>query len=145
MSVKRLPAFICAVIMICTLLTPALAAEPTGKTIDLGDGFYVVETIIQYPMTRAGNTVQGKKTGSLYQGSVLVGTATLVASFELSGGAASALTASISGLGQNGGTYSSGSTRRSGSVAYGTAIFQVNATEKRLDLSLSCSPDGALS
>lgn len=145
MRTKRLPALVCTIMMVLSLLTPALATEPQNKVIDLGDGFYMVETVTQYSLTRARSTIYGDKTGKLYQGGALVGTASLTASFNISGATAKALTASISGSGQNGGTYTSGSTRRSGSVAYGTAIFKVNGMEKRLDLSLSCSPDGSLS
>lgn len=145
MRTKRIPAFICALMMVVSLLAPAGAAESRSKVIDLGDGFYVVETITQYPLTRSGETARGSKTASLYQGSALVGTATLAASFDISGSAAKATTAGISGTGANGWTYARGTTRCSGNTAYGTAFFKSGSTEKPLSISLSCSPDGTVS
>lgn len=133
--------------LICSLVLPASAAESEETFIDLGNGFYVVETITQAPSLRSGsgNTVYGQKTAKLYQGSTQIGTATLAAAFDLSGTSANATQASISASGLNGWSYDHGISRCSYNVAYGSAIFKSGSTEKRLDLSLSCSPDGALS
>ena len=145
MKTKKISAILCAAIMLVSLLTPAMAAEKEEKVIDLGDGFYVVETITILPSTRAGGSVKGSKDATLYQGSTLIGKATLIATFDISGSTAKATEAGITGTGSNGWSYTRGSTRRSGNTAYGTAYFSNGSTEKRLDISLSCSPSGSLS
>lgn len=123
----------------------AFAAESQQRVTDLGDGFYVVETITQYAASRRGNTVSGRNTGNVYYNSTLIGTATLSASFDISGSTARAEDAYITGTGKNGGTYSRGTTRLSGNTAYGTAYFRYNGDERSMTISLSCSPGGALS
>lgn len=145
MKTKRFSALLCAAVMLVSLLTPTMAADREEKVIDLGDGFYVVETITTYPSTRAGNTASGDKKATLYQGSTLIGTATLYAIFDISGSTAKVVDKEITGTGSNGWSYSRGSTRSSGNTAYGTAYFSNGSTEKRLDISLSCSPSGSLS
>ena len=88
---KKICTLFCMVVVILsTISASALAAEPDGKVIDLGDGFYVVETITQYPLTRSGDTVRGNTSGNLYYGPTLVGTATLYATFDISGSSARA-------------------------------------------------------
>ena len=142
---KKLCALFCMVVVVLsTISTSALAAEPDGKVIDLGDGFYVVETITQYPMARSGNTVSGKKSDDLYYGSTLIGTATLYADFDISGSTAKSVYISVTGSGYNGGTYLRGEPTRSGSTASGTAYFKYNGVQKTLRLSLSCTADGTL-
>ena len=48
---KKLCALFCMVVVVLsTISTSALAAEPDGKVIDLGDGFYVVETILGFAL-----------------------------------------------------------------------------------------------
>ncbi len=82
---KKLCTFFCMVVVVLsTISTSALATEPNEKVIDLGDGFYVVETITQYPMMRSGNIVSGNTSDSVYYGSTLIGTATLYADFDIS-------------------------------------------------------------
>ena len=142
---KKLCALFCMVVVVLsTISTSALAAEPDGKVIDLGDGFYVVETITQYPMARSGNTVSGKKSDDLYYGSTLIGTATLYADFDISGSTAKSVYISVTGSGYNGGRYLRGEPTRSGSTASGTAYFKYNGVQKTLRLSLSCTADGTL-
>lgn len=143
---KKLCALFCMVVVILsTISTSALAAEPEGKVIDLGDGFYVVETITQYPMARSGNAViSGEVSNDLYQGSTLIGTATLYADFDISGSTAKSVYISVTGSGYNGGTYLRGEPTRSGSTASGTAYFKYNGVQKTLRLSLSCTADGTL-
>ena len=145
MKVKRFPAILCLMMLVTTFLTPALAAEPEENVVDLGDGFYMVETVTQYTVTRSGNIVGGEKTGKVYQGSTLVGTATLTAAFDISGSTAKAVSASITGTGSNGWTYDRGSTGRSGNKATGTAYFKNGSAEKSVTITLACSPDGTLS
>lgn len=141
---KKLCAFFCMVVVILsTISTSALATEPEGKVIDLGDGFYVVETITQYPMARSRDTVSGMTTDDLYYGSTWIGTATLSADFDISGSTAKAISASITGYGHSG-TYSRGTASGSGNTAYGTAYFTYNGVQKTLRLSLSCTSDGSL-
>ena len=135
MKAKKFSAALCAAVMIVSLLTPTMAAEVQENVIDLGDGFYVVETITYGPATRAGNTASGNKNATLYQGSTLIGTATLYATFDISGSTAKATSSAIEGTGSNGWSYTRGSTRRSGNTAYGTAYFSNGSTEKRLDIS----------
>ena len=45
MKVKRFPAILCLMMLVTTFLTPALAAEPEENVVDLGDGFYMIETV----------------------------------------------------------------------------------------------------
>lgn len=145
MKVKKTSALLCAAIMLVSLLTPAMAAEPESKVIDLGDGFYVVETITYDSVTRAGDRVNGNKSGTVYQGSTVIGTATLYASFDISGSTAKAIDAEIDGSGQNGWEYVGGTTKLSGNKATGTATFQMGSSTKNLVLTLTCSSDGRLS
>ena len=142
---KKLCALFCMVVVVLsTISTSALAAEPDGKVIDLGDGFYVVETITQYPMARSGNTVSGKKSDDLYYGSTLIGTATLYADFDISGSTAKPVYISVTGSGYNGGAYLRGEPTHSGNTASGTAYFKYNGIPKTLRLYLSCTADGTL-
>lgn len=124
--------------------TTALAAEPEGKFIDLGDGFYAVETITHSPMTRSSDTAGGYVSDNVYYGSTLIGTATLYATFNISGSSVRVAEANISGSGRNGATYSGGKANGSGNTAFGTAGFEYNGVKKTIQLSLSCSPDGKL-
>lgn len=144
MKTKKMIALVCSLALMLSLNVSAFAAETESKTIDLGDGFYVVETITYGPMTRSGD-IAGTKSATLYQGSIQVGRATLVATFDISGSTAKATDAEIDGTGYNGWYYSRGTARCTGNTAYGTAYFTPGNTEKRLDISLSCSPDGTLS
>lgn len=144
METKRSLLILLSILLTLSLCTPAFAAEAakTAETvIDLGNGYYVVETITEYSLTRADGKKFGQKTHNFYHGSDLVGTATLYASFEISGTSVSATSASISGTG----AYTRGTTRCSGNTAYGTAYFLCNGVEYSVPLSLSCSPDGVLS
>lgn len=145
MKTKRFSAFLCAAMLLVSLLTPSMAAEPEHTVIDLGDGFYLVEVITQSPMTRAGDTVSGRKTGYLYQGSTQIGTATLTATFDITSSTVRATDATISGTGSNGWSYTRGTTRLIGNKATGTAYFKSGSTEKSVTVSLTCSPDGTLS
>lgn len=122
-----------------------LAAEPDEKVIDLGNGFYAVEIMTQYPTGRSGDTVAGSKTRELYYASTLIGTATLYASFDISGSSAKAVSAGITGEGMNGCTYVKGTASGSGNKATGTATFKYEGIEKKLTISISCSPSGVLS
>lgn len=107
---KKVCTLFCLVMVIlCITNTTALAAEPEGKVIDLGDGFYAVETITCSPMTRSRDTTGGSVSNNVYYGSTLIGTATLYATFDISGSAAKVEEANISGTGKNGGAYSDGS------------------------------------
>lgn len=145
MKVKKISAAFCAAMMIMSLLTSASAAESDKRIIDLGDGFYIVQTVTQHTVTRAGNTVYGEVTGDAYYLTTQIGSATLTASFDISGSTAVAKIAILEGVGMNGWTFTNGGTKCSGNKASGTAIFQSGSTTKRLPLSLSCSPDGTLS
>ena len=145
MKTKRIPAFLCAAMMLVSLLTPAMAAESKEEVIDLGDGFYAVVTVEQGPMTRAGGTKNGSKSARVYNGSTAIGTALLVATFDISGSVAKATDAGITGTGQNGWSYDHGTTSLSGSKASGTAYFKSGSTVKSLTLTLTCSPDGTIS
>lgn len=143
---KRMSALLCVVAMLSVMVCSALAAETKQQEkIDLGDGFYLVETIVQSPLGRAGDTASGTKRGDVYSGSTKIGTASLTAIFDLSGSSAKATDASIDGTGQNGGTYLRGTTRLSGNKAYGTAYFSYNGVQKTVNLTLSCSASGVLS
>lgn len=144
-KVKRAAALLCALMVAVSLIPTTFASEAKEEVIDLGDGFYAVVTLEQSPMSRAGDTVSGNKTGTVYQGSVLVGTATLGATFDISGSTAKAIDAKITGSGQNGWSYKSGTTSLSGNKATGTAVFEMGSSTKSLVLTLTCSSDGRLS
>lgn len=144
MKVKTISAVFCTIIIILSLLIPASAAELDSKTIDLGDGFYVVQTITPYAVTRSGDTIYGKVTSEAYYKTTQIGSATLGASFDISGSVAVAKIVVLQGSGMNGWTFTDGGTKCSGNKASGTAIFQSGSTTKRLPLSLSCTPDGEL-
>lgn len=145
MNIKKVSTLFCLVMVILSMVnTTALAAEPKENVIDLGDGFYVAETIMYSPMTRSRDTVSGMTTDDLYYGSTWIGTATLYASFDISGSSARATESNMEGTGRNGGTYSNGTTSCSGNTAYGTAYFNYNGIQKTLRLSLSCTADGTL-
>ena len=142
---KKVCTLFCLVMVIlCITNTTALAAEPEGKVIDLGDGFYAVETITCSPMTRSRDTTGGSVSNNVYYGSTLIGTATLYADFDISGSTAKSVYISVTGSGYNGGTYLRGEPTRSGSTASGTAYFKYNGVQKTLRLSLSCTADGTL-
>ena len=70
---KKVCTLFCLVMVIlCITNTTALAAEPEGKVIDLGDGFYAVETITCSPMTRSRDTTGGSVSNNVYYGSTLL-------------------------------------------------------------------------
>lgn len=145
MKTKRISALLCAAMMLVSLLTPAMAAESKEEIIDLGDGFYAVVTADEMPMTRAGDTKNGAKSATVYNGSTVIGTARLAATFDISGAVARATFATITGTGQNGWSYDHGTTSLSGNKASGTAYFKSGSTVKSLTLTLTCSPDGTIS
>jgi hypothetical protein len=133
------------VVSLSVVMAPASASSLSGDVIDLGDGFYMVETISSCSLSRSGDTVYGNKTGNIYQGSTLIGVATLYASFDISGSTAEATFAQIDGTGRNGGVYSQGTSRYSGNTASGSAYFTYNGMEKVGRLTITCSPNGTLS
>lgn len=142
---KKICALCLTIAILSTIATLAYAAEPEKNVVDLGDGFYMVETITQYSIHRANDTVSANKTGSVFHGSSLVGTATLTAIFDISGSDARAIRATVEGTGYKGGTYVRGVGNCSGNTAFGTAYFKFDGIDKRLSLSIACSSDGTLS
>lgn len=144
---KACTLFCMILVILSTISTSALAAEGDRKVIDLGDGYYVVETITYFSVGRSqdADTVQGSKSDDVYIGSTKIGTATLFASFDISGSTARATSARISGTGYNGASYRPGATTVSGNKASGTACFTYNGMPKEITLSLTCSPDGRIS
>ena len=89
---KKVCTLFCLVMVILSMAsTTVLAAEPEENVIDLGDGFYVVETITRTPLMRSSDTVGGSKSDKVYYGSTLIGTATLYGTFDISGSAARAV------------------------------------------------------
>ena len=143
---KKVFSLLSAIVLVVTLSTAsALAVVPEEKTIDLGGGFYVVETVIHYSPRSSDDMVYGSKTSRVYQGSSLIGTATLAAAFDISGSTAKATEAAITGSGSNGGTYTRGTTSCSGNTATGNAYFKYSGVERILRISISCSSSGVLS
>lgn len=142
---KKICTLCLTVVILSTMLTLVHATEPSKNVVDLGDDFYMVETITQYSMGRANNTASGTKTGNVYHGSLLVGTATLGATFDISASNARAIQSVISGTGYNGGIYVNGTSDCSGSTASGTAHFKFDDFNKYVSFSISCSSDGTLS
>lgn len=146
MKSRKVFAFLCAAALTASLMSSAVAAEPNETVIDLGDGYYVVETIEYLPLSRAGDTVNGAKTLKLYLGSTLIGTTTLGGVFDTSGSTARATAGYITGTGSNGWSYDGGSTRCSGNKVSGTATYRsADGVTKSHSGSISCSPDGKLS
>ncbi len=145
MKTKKLLALLCGAAMMVSLLTPAMAAENRREVIDMGDGFYAVVTMEEMPMTRAGDTKNGTKSATVYNGSTVIGTATLMATFDISGATARATLAAINGTGKNGWSYDHGTASRSGNKASGTAYFKSGSTTKSLTLTMTCSSDGTIS
>ena len=142
---KKVCTLFCLVMVIlCITNTTALAAEPEGKVIDLGDGFYAVETITCSPMTRSRDTTGGSVSNNVYYGSTLIGTATLYATFDISGSAAKVEEANISGTGKNGGAYPGEKAGGSGSPAWARAYSNYTGEKKPPRLPLSCTADGTL-
>lgn len=124
MKVKNISALLCALLLAVSLLPAANASTVKETVIDLGDGYYAVETVEFIPLSRAGDTVRGAKNINLYHGSTLIGTTTLGGVFEVSGSTVKAISGNITGTGYNGWSYSSGSTRCSGATVYGTATYR---------------------
>ena len=132
-------------IILSTMTTLACATNNEEPMIDLGDGFNMLETATTFSLWRSGDMVYGSKSGKVYQGSTLVGSATLNAAFDISGSTAKAVDAFMDGTGSNGGTYLRGTASCSRNTASGTAYFDFSGLNKTVRLSISCSPDGKLS
>lgn len=144
---KKICALICVVMVILSIIsTSALAVVPDEKIVDLGDGFYMIETISQSftGQSRSGGEIQGSKTGRVYSGSVLIGIATLSASFDISGSSAIAVGADILTNELNGGECTQERAYCSRNTAYGTATFKYNGGEQKIKLQISCSSNGSL-
>lgn len=145
MKAKNVISFFCAVLMLASLFTAsAMAAEQNQRIVDLGDGFYVVQTVKRETVTRAGNIVSGKVSGELYYEDTQIGSATLTAAFDISGSSAVALAAVLEGKGMNGFTYRDAGTYCGGNRATGVAIFESSSVFKQLPLEIRCTPDGEL-
>ncbi len=142
---KRISAFLCLAALVIALAIPAAALEPQGQIIDLGDGFYMVVTVEQYTTYRDDNMLYASKNGDYYSGTTKIGTATLYASFDISGPTAVAKSATLTGSGMNGWTFRSGGTKCSGNKATGTPTFSLDGTYRSFTLTLTCSPDGTVS
>lgn len=143
---KRLCVLFCLMAMILsTVSISALAAEPEEKVIDLGDNYYMVETITQYPISRSGNIIGGTKTGVIRYGSTEIGSITLTATFDISGSSAIAIGADIRASERNGGKCIDKNASCSGNKATGWATFSYNGGDKSTSLTISCSPDGTVS
>lgn len=143
-KVRCFLALLCALTLVFSLCTPALAVEKQ-EIVDLGDGFYAVITLDQVPMSRAGDVVKGSKTGKVYNGTTQIGTMTLGAEFDISGATARATSSVVTGSGMNGWSYDRGTTSRSGNKVTGTGYFSSGSTVKAFSLTLTCSPDGEIS
>ncbi len=141
---RRTLVLLCVLVLVFSLCSPAMAAEEK-EIVELGDGFYAVITLEQTHITRAGDTVQGRKVGTLYHTGEKIGTATLLAQFDTSGSTAKATYALITGDGINGWDYSYGTESCSGNKATGTAYFTDGNVIRSLTLTLTCSPSGVIS
>ena len=140
---KKVCTLFCLVMVILSMVsTSALAVEPAENVIDLGDGFYAVETITSASMERSTDTVRGSKTGKLYYNSTLIGSATISASFDISGSTVRATKATIDG--DNGALFLDGKTTCDDEIVNGWASFKYNGVQKILYLSISCTADGTL-
>ena len=140
---KKVCTLFCLVMVILSMVsTSALAVEPAENVIDLGDGFYAVETITSAPMERSTDPVRGSKTGKLYYNSTLIGSATISASFDISGSTVRATKATIDGEGYNGALFLDGKTTCDDEIVNGWASFKYNGVQKILRLSLSCTAGG---
>lgn len=143
---KKLTVLLLMFTLALSLFTPVMAAETRNQEIvDLGGGFYAVVTLTQSPATRAGNTVNGSKSGTVYHNGTQIGTATFMATFDISGATAKVASKGIDGTGTNGWQYSRGTTSSSGNKATGTAYFTDGSIIRSLTLTLTCSPTGVIS
>lgn len=143
---KKLTALFLVFALALSLFTPVMAAETRDQEIvDLGDGFYAVIILNKTPSSRAGDTVKGSKTGTVYHNGTAIGTAAFAATFDISGATAKVVSTSINGRGTNGWSYSHGTTGRSGNKATGTAYFTDGSIIRSLTLTLTCSPTGVIS
>lgn len=136
MNKTRFSALFCAVMLMISLFPSAAAADSKETIIDLGDGFYVIETIETVPLSRSGDTIKRINTSRLYKGSTLISVTTIGGVFEVSGSTAQAISGNITGTGYNGWSYSSGSARCSGNTVYGTATY---CSDDGVTKSHSCS------
>lgn len=144
MKIKRFFTLLLVCLLAFSLLTPVFAAEEQ-TTIDLGDGFYMVVTIEQAPMSRAGDVITGSKTGKVYSGTTQVGVLTVYGDFDISGSTAKAVRSAITGSGMNGWSYDRGTTSRSGNKVTGTGYFSSGSNSRSITLTLTCSPSGVIS
>lgn len=141
---KKVLTTICALVLTCSFLPSASAAEPDREIIDLGDGFYAVVTLTQLK-ARASGKANGVKSCDVYYGATLVGTMTVGGVFEYDGTSSKATQADVTGSGANGWTYSRGATHISGNMASGTAFFSNGSVITNCTISIFCDPDGNLS
>lgn len=144
-SIKRISVLLCLITLAFSLSVSVIALGSQGKVFDLGDGFYMVTTVEQYTTYREDSMVYGTTSADYYSGSTKIGTATLVASFDISGSTAVAKTAVLSGSGMNGWTFKNGGTKCSGNKATGSADFISGSVQKNSTLTLTCSPSGVIS
>lgn len=145
MKTKKILGVFCAALMLVSMLImPAMAAQQGQDIVDLGDGFYVVWTVSKEPVTRAGDIVSGKTSGTLYYQGVMIGSATLTAVFDISGSKAEAIGAALQGEGMNGFTYRDAGTYCGGDRVTGVAIFESSSVFKQLPLEIRCTPDGEI-
>lgn len=142
---RQIFALLCLISLVFSLAIPAVALENQGKVVDLGDGFYMVVTVDQYTTYRDGDTVYRSKTGDCYHLGTKIGTATLIAVFDISGPTAVAKSATLTGSGMNGWTFQNDGAKCSGNMAIGNAKFTSGSTQKSFTLTLTCSPDGTVS
>lgn len=126
MKKNRFWALLLTLILVISLFPSAMAAETETQEnmIDLGNGFYIVETIAFFPLSRAGDTVRGTSTYQLYQGTTLIGVTIIGGVFEVSGSSVTATAGYITGTGYSGWSYTGGSTSCSGNTVYGTATYR---------------------
>lgn len=147
---KKLYLMLLSVLTMFTLCANAFAVDiPEStylETIDLGDGFYMVVSLVEHPTTFASNTASKTKEGAVYDGSTQVGTVKLVGRFTYNGSSATATSGVASGSGKNGWSYTDGSASCSGNTVTGTYKFKSSSgTNKTFYLKMTCSANGSIS
>lgn len=146
---KRILSLLLAAAMVCVLAVPAFAADNTEtavERIDLEDGAYVIVTTeVSSPLLRA-NGRDASRTYNYYNGSSTPDWSfTLNASFTYDNSTAKATNASCSyKINRSGWTCTAKDAYCAGASAYANGIFKYSSTTRTVNLSLTCSPSGAI-
>lgn len=155
MRIKKLLALLLALLSICSLyISPALAADTpetgavvSASRIDLEDGSYIIEEIVDTSTARATSTKTGYKNSTYYTADgTSVYTVRVTGSFEYTGTSSKATSAAATVyLNNASAVYVSKSAFCSGISAYATGTVTYSGVTLSRSVALSCSATGVLS